>query len=183
METFIERYQKELDRCHRVIKESNDFETKRKAVREAALLTARYLDERYREEGLYNYRKIERMAARLPEMVREQLETAERYYGQSTMRADIALNSLGLDLFIMHTNADEIATTSNKAGASAGKKPKLLLKRIITRIRIISSMWAGHHRRDDDTATERAVEQLQMLPEDEASGAEGPNAEGDSGPQ
>jgi hypothetical protein len=171
MQEELDGYQQELDRCHQVIKESGDFPEKRQAVKEAAVYTARYLGAIYRLEGLYNYRRIETMARKLPEMVRSQLEVADRYRQGSSWRADIALNSLGLDLYIMHSKAYEIAAES--AGRRKEKrcsKRQQLFESLLTRVRKMLSMWRGMHRRQDTGAVEGAIAgALQVWEEDTAA--------------
>jgi hypothetical protein len=168
MEEQIELLQAALDARHRVIKESKEFQAKREALCEAAVLTGRYLRQRYGLEGLYDYRRIERMAARLPGMVQEQLAVAERHYaGGSTWRADIALNSLGLDLYIMHTTADEIAQDSGSIPPPPGRRK--LPAAALAGLRKLVKTWSGHHRRSAaqavDEAARRTAEMLEMDPE------------------
>ncbi len=160
----MEQLQQELERCHTTIKESTDYPVKRHAAEEAAYLTARYLHARYQLEGLYNYRRIERMAEQLPEMVAAQLQTADRYSrAESSWRADIAINSLGLDLYIMHTGADEIAEDSGAIVRQEYRRRHPLLTGLLRRVRVVSSMWSGKHRRSDTAATVRAAERLEAL--------------------
>jgi hypothetical protein len=172
MEDTLESYQQELDRCHQVIKDSTDYAKKRNAVLEAAEWTARYLAATYRIEGLYNYRRIESMAARLPTLVSSQLEIADRHYNVgSGWRADIALNSLGLDLYIMHTKADDIAAVSAgrlPESQTAGNRTLLqkILQPIITRSSVMFSMWGGKHRRSAETDPQQAITAVQALKED-----------------
>jgi hypothetical protein len=106
---------KEIDAYHDALKEQNEYEDKYASLLKIADYTAHYLSDVYEEKGLYDYRKIEKMALRMPRMTGEDMEIARRYrHRGQTWRATIALNSVGLDFYIIQTEAEKIMAESGK---------------------------------------------------------------------
>jgi len=111
----LEEYRKTLDNYHDAIKEKDDYGQKFEALGPTAYYTVLYLSEIYQEEGLYDYRSIETGARQVVKKLEENLQVAERYNEKGQLwRAKIALNSLGLDLFIIQSAAEHILTLSGK---------------------------------------------------------------------
>lgn len=111
----LEEYRKTIDSYHDAIKETDDYGQKLKALGPTAYYTVLYLSEIYKEEDLYDYRSIENGAREVVTKLEENLQVAERYNEKGQLwRAKIALNSLGLDLFIIQSAAEHILTLSGK---------------------------------------------------------------------
>ena len=111
----LEAYRKTLDSYHDAIKENDDYGQKVEALGPVAYYTVLYLAEIYKEKGLYDYRSIETGAQEVVKKLEENLQVAERYNEKGQLwRAKIALNSLGLDLFIIQSAAEHILTLSGK---------------------------------------------------------------------
>lgn len=111
----LEEYRKTLDSYHDAVKETDDYGQKLKALGPTAYYTVLYLAEIYNEEDLYDYRNIETGAREVLKKLEENLQVAERYNEKGQLwRAKIALNSLGLDLFIIQSAAEHVLTLSGK---------------------------------------------------------------------
>ncbi|MCF7915754.1 MAG: hypothetical protein K9L66_11350 [Spirochaetaceae bacterium] len=111
----LEDYRRILDTYHDVLKEKDDYGQKVEALGPTAYYTVLYLAEIYKEDDLYDYRSIETGAREVVTKLEENLQVANRYNEKGQLwRAKIALNSLGLDLFIIQSAAEHILTLSGK---------------------------------------------------------------------
>jgi hypothetical protein len=104
-----------LRQHHERLKEAKEYDAKLAALREIALHTATYLSLAYEEESLRDYRTIEKMARKSLRLVEEDMSVPRRYleHGQS-WRATIALNSIGLDFFIVQSAVERVFAESGK---------------------------------------------------------------------
>ncbi|MFO7731029.1 MAG: hypothetical protein R6V86_09710 [Spirochaetia bacterium] len=111
----LEEYRKTIDSYHDAVKETDSYGQKLNALGPIAYYTVLYLAEIYKEEGLYDYKSIESGARQVVKKLEENLQVAEGYNEKGQLwRAKIALNSLGLDLFIIQSAAEHILTLSGK---------------------------------------------------------------------
>ncbi len=150
---------KEIDAYHDELKEESEYDAKYESLIMIADSTARYLSEVYEEQGLYDYRKIENMARRMLTMTGEDLVVAQRYrdHGQ-TWRATIALNSVGLDFYIIQTEAEKIMAESGKYREELAEH--LPRKRLIIQLTKRLKRALGHDKRSSAFSFEEILSEV-----------------------
>ena len=155
----IPDYRKELDTHHDRLKENKEYEAKLEALREVAYYTALYVSEVYKEEGLYDYRRIEKLGEKTRKITSEDLKTARRYYeiGQ-VWRANIGLTSMGLDLFIVQSGIEQILAESGKYTEELGYG--LVGNQLLSTLRKAIKPLLGHHRRTPDFSIDALVQEV-----------------------
>ena len=142
----VAAHRKAIRDHHERLKESEDYEVKLDALERAAEATVQYLSEIYRQKGLCDYRRIEKMAGKALDLTGENLRVAQSYYDRGQVwRATIGLNSIGLDFYIIQSAAERILALSGKhADELADSLPR---RRLPHRLLMKLKKVLGHDRR------------------------------------
>ncbi|MFO7781780.1 MAG: hypothetical protein R6W94_09155 [Spirochaetia bacterium] len=158
----IPQCKSELERHQERLKEANDYPTKLAALQEVIRTTATYLSMAYEETPLHDYRSLEKMARKALRLAEENLAVPERYYEQGqTWRATIALNSIGLDFFIIQSKIEGVLTEAGKyTEALADNAPSHpLLSRVRRRLKPL----LGHHRPRGEFSMPEVTDRIENL--------------------